>query len=760
MKYGTPILLLVLQIFTLSTEILAQPSTEGLVGYWRFEETSGTIAYDSSPNGFYATLINQPARVKGKLGAALSFDGADDYLLLAQNPKLELTGAFSVTAWVKLTSSSAQSVFLSKGVGQFFASGSSIPTQAGPLGFQSGSASSTIRSITSLNDREWTHVVITKSGTTSGDTRLYLNGIQDDNRASVLNYSSERPLVIGALLSSTDQPLYVLRGMIDEVRLYNRALSSDEVSSIYGYEHTRESDITGPQLSAIEMRFVGDRKAQISWHTDELSDAQLEYGETNSYGMLSDPVTARAAFHTITIAGLTPGTAYHYRIRGSDAFGNLSLSDDRVFSTSSSLPPATGAAGKNYFMSLNGSDSNPGTLEAPLLTLRKATSLLKAGDTLFLREGVYDEALLNTLLQGESWSRPITIRAYPGERPTLQPRGEVGGVVNLATSSYLILDGLILDAQFESSYNHDLPVVKVTSNAHHIRFVNCEVKNAQNSHGFLLTGPQGDHVEIINCDIHDNGQMKDGSENHGLYISSVTNLIENSRVYNNASWGFHLFSGRSDGTVIRNNRIWANQGGVLLSNGLDVSIFNNSIMKNQGSGIEMRGYLALSGTKLFHNSIVNNAGAGIFLGVDGAQALSGTEVKNNLVYVTDPAISTDSGIRVSSTCRDTQVTNNFVSIFNIGVQSAAIVNSGVSSTVAANTVSRGLLDPLLFDSIAFFAPKQGSPLIDRGSDLGIANDASGAPRPRGAAADIGAFEYQPVVPTPPKNLKVASTRAS
>src|SRR3990167_9799803 len=76
-----------------------QAQTSGLVGYWTFDEGSGTTANDSSGNNNTGALINGPTWTTGKIGGALSFDGVDDRVS---------TGAFSIgstnfsmSGWVK-----------------------------------------------------------------------------------------------------------------------------------------------------------------------------------------------------------------------------------------------------------------------------------------------------------------------------------------------------------------------------------------------------------------------------------------------------------------------------------------------------------------------------------------------------------------------------------------------------------------------------------------------------------------------------------
>lgn len=80
--------------------------------------------------------------------------------------------------------------------------------------------------------------------------------------------------------------------------------------------------------------------------------------------------------------------------------------------------PGCGEATGPYYVAPDGDNSNPGTLERPWRTLRRATSALKPGDTLYLRGGRYDENQVRIAVAGSA-SAPITIRNHPGETPVI-----------------------------------------------------------------------------------------------------------------------------------------------------------------------------------------------------------------------------------------------------------------------------------------------------------------------------------------------------
>ena len=76
-----------------------------------------------------------------------------------------------------------------------------------------------------------------------------------------------------------------------------------------------------------------NRVASIVWNTDSLSDSQLDYGTTTSYGQSSALSPALVVSHTILLTTLTSGTVYHYRVKSRTAFGNISTSADNVLTT-------------------------------------------------------------------------------------------------------------------------------------------------------------------------------------------------------------------------------------------------------------------------------------------------------------------------------------------------------------------------------------------------------------------------------------------
>jgi PKD repeat protein len=96
------------------------------------------------------------------------------------------------------------------------------------------------------------------------------------------------------------------------------------------------TDTVAPTISAVVASGITLSSATIAWITNEGSDAQIEYGITTAYGLSSALNASLVTAHSVTLNGLSAATTYHYRVRCCDGVGNLAVSADATFTTSSS----------------------------------------------------------------------------------------------------------------------------------------------------------------------------------------------------------------------------------------------------------------------------------------------------------------------------------------------------------------------------------------------------------------------------------------
>lgn len=213
------------------THLSKWAEAQGLIGYWSFDEGSGSVATDTSGYGNNGTLQGGPTWVTGKIGKALQFDGVDDYIDCGAGTSLHLDGnSFTIAAWIKLDQISRNNNFVGKG-------GTEAANQLLHFGIRSSNNWMFAFYSNDLNVQgapavgTWYHLVGTYDATTN-NKKLYLNGslIGQNTPSSDLLNTDSYPLLIGARNASDH---YYTKGLIDEVRLYDRVLTAAEISAAY-----------------------------------------------------------------------------------------------------------------------------------------------------------------------------------------------------------------------------------------------------------------------------------------------------------------------------------------------------------------------------------------------------------------------------------------------------------------------------------------------------------------------------------------------
>ncbi len=206
--------------------------TDGLVGYWSFngKDMSGTTAYDRSGSGNNGTLTSGPTVTPGIVGQALDFDGSNDWVSAGDPASGVLDfGAsqdFSYSAWFKTDNTAATGVVLAKNLASSGPGyGSRVSTTATCW---VGNGTSTVEpgggTIIAGN---WHFLTCTRSGAT---VTTYVDGISVNTGSMSSDLSSANGLEFGSRNLGNTQ---FLNGSIDEVRIYNRALSAGEVKQLY-----------------------------------------------------------------------------------------------------------------------------------------------------------------------------------------------------------------------------------------------------------------------------------------------------------------------------------------------------------------------------------------------------------------------------------------------------------------------------------------------------------------------------------------------
>lgn len=240
--------------------------SNGLDIYWKFDEGTGTSTADTTGNGYLGNFVNvgTTAWVAGHTGWGLSLNavGDTDYVESSSSPT-EADATFSIMGWVKPTQTYSGMPAQWYHMFDRPKSGGGYNFEFGYEGWDQGVAfkvnndGNYVKDVTTLTSGTWYFYAATFSGTT---LKLYRNGVLIDSRS---DYTSGTP--------ANGQQLFVggwngvnFNGVFDEVRLYTRVLSGNEISQVYNYgpspaaywnfnegTGTTAYDISGNNLSAV-----------------------------------------------------------------------------------------------------------------------------------------------------------------------------------------------------------------------------------------------------------------------------------------------------------------------------------------------------------------------------------------------------------------------------------------------------------------------------------------------------------------------------
>ncbi len=194
------------------------------VGGWQFSEGTGTTTVDASGNGNTGTLFNTPTWTTGKKAYGIAFNGLTDHVAASDANLSSGTSSRTVSLWFKTTNSSnAMLVFY----------GTQAANQAvyvllyGGGTFTASQHGSSISSPLTYVDGAWHHGVVTYDSSTWS---VYVDGQLKNSGTMTTSTTLGGNLTIAK--ASGGQPYF--NGTIDEVAVYNRSLTADEIAGMYG----------------------------------------------------------------------------------------------------------------------------------------------------------------------------------------------------------------------------------------------------------------------------------------------------------------------------------------------------------------------------------------------------------------------------------------------------------------------------------------------------------------------------------------------
>ena len=213
----------------------------GLVGWWLMDDNAANTAVtDHSPHHNHGTFNNAGGdpntdthSVIGKKGRALAFDGIDNYVDCGNDSSLNIADTITIGEWVKPNDAENAGqnygTILSKGENSYFLDINNYILRGW---IKHAGGWTTILSDAIITNDNWQHLVFTYDKSLASDNmKLFINGILNKNKNEIRSISTD-----AEHLNIGKYSLDYFNGTIDEVRIYNRALSAIEIGETYRRE--------------------------------------------------------------------------------------------------------------------------------------------------------------------------------------------------------------------------------------------------------------------------------------------------------------------------------------------------------------------------------------------------------------------------------------------------------------------------------------------------------------------------------------------
>ena len=272
---------------SVATQLEGAPPASTLVAAYGFDQGSGTTVADSSGYANDGTISGASWTSSGKYGSALSFDGTDDSVSIPDSDSLDLTSALTLSAWVKpdATYNRYQNIIVKErngNDGSYVLAGDSTTNSRPGVEIRKSGGWEAARAPDPLTAGQWSHLAATWDGSTA---KVYLNGtlVKTQSMTGTIVDSTGLLRIGGTAVFGNNRHV---DGLIDEVRIYSRALSQTEVLA------DKDTSVAD-QIAALNPPSLGEPVPTVS------------YGYSSTTGR---PTTVSTTTDTTTIATTT--TAY------------------------------------------------------------------------------------------------------------------------------------------------------------------------------------------------------------------------------------------------------------------------------------------------------------------------------------------------------------------------------------------------------------------------------------------------------------------
>ncbi len=549
------------------------------VAHWAFDQgqVSQGIVTDLSGNAHHIELVNGPVSTTGAAGAALQFDGVDDYANVGSDAAILGKGAFTVTAWLKTTASTEQVIVQQRSPAGY---DGEYVLQTMPSGqirfwtFGDGQYGADVLSAKTVNDGQWRFVVAVREA--DGTGKLYVDGQLDGQHAAPSRTMASIDLALGA---DTRAQSRFFAGALDDVRIYNRALAPTELAALLQAgqgpsEPQPESDPANPPTTPLDADFYAAANAVLVVPAP---------GVLANHPTVSDPAVPA---NDPAVPANDPVPA--------DSNPNVQV---------------------GYYVSVDGSSSGDGSINQPWSLTDVLTSppqQIGPGDVIWVRGGVYRGPFVSNLTG--TAEAPIVVRAFPGEDVQLDLYNP-----DQWEQAFFVMGDHVIYQGFEVTssspgprttaqsgpFQTDVNRGGISVRGHYNKFVNLVVHDLNAGIGYW-----GDGGEIHGSIIYNNGwDAPDRQHGHGFYLQNENGLksISDNIVFNQFGAGIHAYGSDKahlnnlyfEGNVSFNNGAGVGQGFMperdILVGGIattrNVTLNENYTFQNGLNGIVDVGYL-------------------------------------------------------------------------------------------------------------------------------------------------------------------------
>ncbi len=345
-------------------------STTGLVGYWNFDEGSGTTAADSSGNGKNGTVSNV-TWTSGQLHGALSFNGSNSGVDTGTGTSMNFgstggTWSFWVNPSATNIGQGYSPVMIERvGAGNYGEElwqifwqpkywGDSTIERTLQFCYKHSYVDHCVISSYKLTVDIWSHITVSYDGS---NVYFYANGnLVDTKSLPNANFPTDFTLE-RTFIGEGDSGSNYFSGLIDEVRIYNRALSTQEVLGIFNDTGSATplppTDTAAPSVPAnLSASAVSSSQINLSWTASTDNTAVAGYRIYQNGSQLT--TTSNTSYSD---SGLIPNTLYSYTVSAYDAAGNNSSQSTSASATTqtSTLPSPSGTVAPITIKSMTGS---------------------------------------------------------------------------------------------------------------------------------------------------------------------------------------------------------------------------------------------------------------------------------------------------------------------------------------------------------------------------------------------------------------------